>query len=154
MDDLESLRKYHEQVFRSFEDQLGGLIEFHQKSIESNREAFETNRKAFEANRQAHEESKLRMDRVESNIAQLGRNLANLTEYTRHAVELDIRAYRRERQRRREEIREAEARIAKQRAQDRAEWLERTERIERNLDRWIQSSNGRNPSKGPEPKPS
>ena len=140
MDDLESLRKYHEQVFRSFEDQLGRLIESHQKSIE--------------ANRKAHEESKLRMDRVESNIAQLGRELENLTEYTRHAVELDIRAYRRERQRRRKEIREAEARIAKQRAQDRAEWLERTERIERNLDRWIQSSNGRNPSKGPGPKPS
>ncbi len=144
MDDLESLRKYHEQVFRSFEDQLGRLIESHQKSIESNQ-------KSIEANRKAHEESKLRMDRVESNIAQLGRELENLTEYTRHAVELDIRAYRRERQRRRKEIREAEARIAKQRSQDRAEWLERTERIERNLDRWIQSSNGRNGSEGPKP---
>ena len=126
MDDLESLRKYHEQVFHAFEDQLGRLIESNQK---------------------AREESKLRMDRVES-------DLAALTSYTRHAVELDIRAYRRERQRRRKEIREAEARIAKQRAQDRAEWLERTERIESNLDRWIQSSNGRNGGKGPGPKPS
>ena len=137
MDDLESLRKYHEQVFRSFEDQLGRLIESHQ-------EAAEANQKAAEANQKAHEESKLRMDRVESTVAQLGRELANLTEYTRHAVELDIRAYRRERQRRRQEIREAEERIAKQRTKDRTEWLERTERIERNLDRWIQSSNGSN----------
>ena len=91
---------------------------------------------------------------MESAIDQLGRELANLTAYTRHAVELDIRAYRRERQRRRKEIREAEERIAKQRADDRAEWLERTERIERNLDRWIQSSNGRNGSKDPGPRPS
>ena len=130
MDDLESLRKYHEQVFRSFEDQLGSLIESHQK---------------------AQEESKQRMDRVEANIAQVGRELENLTEYTRHAVELDIRAYRRERRQRRKEIREAEERIANQRAKDRAEWLERTERIERNLDRLIQSSNGRNGSPGPKP---
>ena len=137
MDDLESLRKYHEQVFRSFEDQLGSLIESHQEAVE--------------ANRKANEESKLRMDRVEANIAQVGRELENLTEYTRHAVELDIRAYRRERRQRRKEIREAEERIANQRAKDRAEWLERTERIERNLDRFIQSSNGRNGSPGPKP---
>ena len=91
------------------------------------------------------------MDRVEANIAQVGRELENLTEYTRHAVELDIRAYRRERRQRRKEIREAEERIANQRAKDRAEWLERTERIERNLDRLIQSSNGRNGSPGPKP---
>ena len=91
---------------------------------------------------------------MEANIAQLGRELENLTEYTRHAVELDIRAYRRERRQRRKEIREAEERIANQRAKDRAEWLERTERIERNLDRWIQSSNGRNGSKDPGPRPS
>ena len=147
MDDLESLRKYHEQVFRSFEDQLGTLIESYQKSTEANE-------RAVEANRKVSEESKLRMDRVEANIAQLGHALTNLTEYTRHAVELDIRAYRRERQRRRKEIREAEQRIAKQRAKDRAEWLERTERIERNLDRLIQSSNGRNDSPAPGPKPS
>ena len=140
MDDLESLRKYHEQVFRSFEDQLGRLIESHQKAVE--------------ANQKAHEESKLRMDRTDAVIAQVGRELTNLTEYTRHAVELDIRAYRRERQQRRKEIREAEERIAKQRAQDRAEWLERTERIERNLDRWIQSSNGSNGGRGPGPRPS
>ena len=140
MDDLESLRKYHEQVFRSFEDQLGRLIKSHQEAVE--------------ANQKAHEESKLRMDRVESTVAQLGRELANLTEYTRHAVELDIRAYRRERQRRRQEIREAEERIAKQRTKDRAEWLERTERIERNLDRWIQSSNGSNGDRGRGPRPS
>ena len=144
MDDLESLRKYHEQVFRSFEDQLGTLIESYQKSTEANE-------RAVEANRKANEESKLRMDRVEANIAQLGRELENLTEYTRHAVELDIRAYRRERRQRRKEIREAEERIAQQRAKDRAEWLERTERIERNLDRLIQSSNGRNGSPGPKP---
>ena len=140
MDDLESLRKYHEQVFRSFEDQLGRLIESHQEAVA--------------ANQKAHEESKLRMDRTDAVIAQVGRELTNLTEYTRHAVELDIRAYRRERQQRRKEIREAEERIAKQRAQDRAEWLERTERIERNLDRWIQSSNGSNGGRGPVPRPS
>ena len=102
MDDLESLRKYHEQVFRSFEDQLGRLIESHQEAVA--------------ANQKAHEESKLRMDRTDAVIAQVGRELTNLTEYTRHAVELDIRAYRRERQQRRKEIREAEERIAKQRA--------------------------------------
>ncbi len=147
MDDLESLRKYHEQVFRSFEDQLGRLIESHQ-------EAQERSKQFEKESKESEERSKWRMDRVESTIAQLGRELAALTSYTRHAVELDIRAYRRERQRRRKEIREAEERIAKQRTQDRAEWLERTERIERNLDRWIQSSNGRNGSKDPGPRPS
>jgi len=148
VDDLESLRKYHEQVSRSLEDQLGRLVESQQKTEE--------------ANRKANEESKLRMDRVESNIAQIGRELTNLTDYTRHAVELDIRAYRRERQRRRKEIRDAEERIAEERAKDRAEWLERTERIEgnlerternlerteRNLDRLIEGSEGRNGSNG------
>lgn len=147
MDDLESLRKYHEQVFRSFEDQLGRLIESHQEAAGRSKQ-FEQQAK------ESQERSKQRMDRVESAIDQLGRELANLTEYTRHAVELDIRAYRRERQQRRKEIREAESRIAEQRTQDRTEWMERTERIERNLDRWIQSSNGRNGSKGPGPKPS
>ena len=81
------------------------------------------------------------------------RNVAALTAYTRHAVELDIRAYRRERQRRRKEIRDAEERIAEQRAKDRAEWLERVERTERNLDRLIESSKGRNGGNGSGPKP-
>ena len=113
MDDLDSLRKYHEQVSRSLEAQIGRLVESQQKTE---------------------------------------RNVAALTAYTRHAVELDIRAYRRERRQRRKEIRDAEERIAEQRAKDRAEWLERVERTERNLDRLIESSKGQNGSNGSGPK--
>ena len=115
MDDLDSLWRYHEQVFRSFENQLGTLIESHQKA-------------------------EGRLDRLESNLGKLGLQVDKLQRYTEHAVELDIRAHRRERQRRRKQIQELE----KQRAVDRAEWQERMERIERNLDRYLEGLQGPN----------
>ena len=115
MEDLDSLWRYHEQVFRSFESQLGALIESHQKA-------------------------EGRLDRLESNLDHQGSNIDKLQRYTQHAVELDIRAHRRERQRRRKQIEELE----KQRTVDRAEWQERMERIERNLDRYLESLQGPN----------
>ncbi len=126
MDDLDSLWRYHEQVFRSFENQLGTLIESHQKA-EGRLDRLESN-----------------LDRQGSNLDKLGLQIDKLQRYTQHAVELDIRAHRRERQRRRKEIQEAEERIEKRRAVDRAEWQERMERIERNLDRYLEGLQGPN----------
>ena len=129
MDDLDSLWRYHEQVFRSFESQLGALIESHQKA-EGRLDRLESNLDRLEGN----------LDRQGSNLDKLGLQIDKLQQYTQHAVELDIRAHRRERQRRRKQIEELE----KQRAVDRAEWQERMERIERNLDRYLESLQGPN----------
>ena len=63
--------------------------------------------------------------------------MERMERYLERAVRLDIQAHRRERRRRREEIRDLEKRIEQQRAHDRADWLQRTERIERNMESWL-----------------
>ena len=133
MEDLDSLWRYHEQVFRSFESQLGALIESHQKA--------EGRLDHVEASMQASTE---RLDRVEKILEAVAGRTEALEVYTRRAVELDIRAYRRERHRRRKEIQESEERNEKRRGAERAEWQARMGRIERNLDRWLEGLQGPN----------
>ena len=105
MDDLKSIVEYHEQALRSIEDQLGRVVENHDKG-------------------------ERRMDRNEKFLAR--------------AFRLGVVAIRRERVRRLEEDR----RLAERQATDRAAWEERMERIERNIDRFLEGFQGRNGGNG------
>ena len=105
MDDLKSIVEYHEQALRSIEDQLGRVVENHDKG-------------------------ERRMDRNEKFLAR--------------AFRLGVVAIRRKRVRRLEEDR----RLAERQATDRAAWEERMERIERNIDRFLEGFQGRNGGNG------
>ena len=130
MDDLKSIVEYHEQALRSIEDQLGRLVE----------------------NLDRHER------RTAEEMATLQRLQQRNDQFLARAFRLGVVAIRRERVRRREEDRRLEERQAameerqaadraameERQAAGRAAWEERMERIERNIDRFLEGLQGRN----------
>ncbi len=113
MDDLDSLWRYHEQVFRSFENQLGALIESHQKAEE-------------------------RLDRLEGNLDNLQRYTQHAVELDIRAHRRERQRRRKEIQEAEERI---EKRRAADRAEWQ-ERMERTERnLDRYLE-GLQGPNG------------
>ena len=123
MDDLKSIVEYHEPALRSIEDQLGRLVE----------------------NLDRHER------RTAEETATLRRLQQGNDQFLARAFRLGVVAVRRERVRRQEEDRRLEARQAameSRQAADRAAWEERMERIERNIDRFLEGLQGRNGGNG------
>ena len=127
MDDLKSIVEYHEQALRSIEDQLGRVIENLDK-----------------------------LDRkTEKEMEALRRSQQRSEKFLARAFRLGVVAIRRERVRRLEEDRRLAERQATDRAAceerqatDRAAWEERMERIERNIDRFLEGFQGRNGGNG------
>ena len=127
MDDLKSIVEYHEQALRSIEDQLG---------------------------------------RVVDNLDKLERKMDRNEQFLARAFRLGVVAFRRERVRRLEEDKRlAEKQVADRAAleerqtsdraaweerqtSDRVAWEERMERIERNIDRFLNGLPGRNGGNG------
>ena len=138
MDDLKSIVQYHEQALRSIEDQLGRLVE----------------------NQDRHERE------WREEMATLGRLQDKNDRFLARAFRLGVVAVRRERVRRLEEDKRlAEKQVADRAAweerqtsdraaleerqtSDRAAWEERMERIERNIDRFLNGLPGRNGGNG------
>ena len=134
MDDLKSIVEYHEQALRSIEDQLGRLVE----------------------NLDRHER------RTAEETATLRRLQQRNDQFLARAFRLGVVAVRRERVRRQKEDRRLEERQAAMESRQaadraaweerqtagRAAWEERMERIERNIDRFLEGLQGRNSGNG------
>ena len=123
MDDLKSIVEYHEQALRSIENQLGQLVESQQRTQRSIDIFKEESQKQMEALLRLQQRSE---------------------KFLARAFRLGVVAIRRERVRRLEEDR----RLAERQATDRAAWEERMERIERNIDRFLEGFQGRNGGNG------